>query len=90
VSAAEVEEEPDEDINDRGTWVVVEVEALFHTDWPERLAKRLDYPTPGALADALKRWGRDDLAAWFEKAGWDGLVNDSKRTLWARKNGAIW
>lgn len=92
VDEAEVEAdvEFEDDINDRGVYVINEVTTLLGTDWPESLAQRLDYPSAAALSDGLKRWGRYDLAARLNRVEWDGLVTDSHRTVNDRRKGAWW
>ena len=42
--------------------VVEDVEWLLGTDHPDSIAARLGYPSSRRLGDALRRWGRTDLA----------------------------
>lgn len=93
MTAIEIEEpdiEFEDDINDKGTYVIHEFEVLFGTDWPESLATRLGYKSAASLSDALKRWGRKDLSAKLDRVEWDPLCPAHLRTVADRKKGALW
>ena len=43
--------------------VIEDLEVIIGTDAPDRIAARLGYANADGLVKALRRWGRDDLAA---------------------------
>jgi len=70
----EDEDLPELEPLDRRDYIIGEVEHLTGSDWPERIADRLGYANTAALHMALLRWGRPDLAHWFERWVFDGNV----------------
>ena len=52
-------------IGPRAAYVIEELEFLGGTDDPDRLATRLGYKNGRTLAEALRKFGRYDLAALF-------------------------
>ena len=84
------QDEDEEDINDRETWVLVEIDQLYGTDWPDRIAERLGYRDATALGDALKRWGHHDVAVKFMRVAFDGMVSPATLTKWDQERGAHW
>lgn len=67
----------EDELIERKRYVIEETERLIGTDWPPNIARRLDYDNPHSLKAQLKRWGRADLAAHFDKIHYDGLVSIS-------------
>lgn len=63
-----------QDDPERRAYVLGEVECLAGTDWPDNLARRLEYADANSLNAALHHWGRPDLAAKFERWRYDGLT----------------
>lgn len=77
-----------QDPEEHRKYVVGELDRLVGTDWPESLAARLGYENFHSLQAALKRWGRPDLAARFNRVNFDGLIPADRLTRQARKRGA--